>query len=78
VVVPQPADRKIDFDVLDLSVLNAGSDGWQIDAGVTSGADPASWDDISVDDQGRVDFCADSSGEGAGATGPAICHTDKK
>jgi hypothetical protein len=44
---------------------------------VTSGADPSEWDPISIDEDGRVDSCADANGAGAGATGPAICHTEK-
>jgi hypothetical protein len=76
-MVPKPAESKVDFNVLDLSALTAGDDGWQLDTGVTSGADSASWEEISVDDQG-ADGCADGSGEGAGANGSAICHSEKK
>ncbi|MFL6778633.1 MAG: hypothetical protein ACJ8E8_06295, partial [Sphingomicrobium sp.] len=48
-----------------------------IEAGVTSGADPSEWDPIAIDDEGRVDSCADANGAEAGAKGPAICHTEK-
>jgi hypothetical protein len=55
--------------------LDLGED-TQIDAGVTSGADPSEWDPIDID-EGRVDSCVDANGAGAG-TGPAICHTEKQ
>jgi len=57
--------------VIDLAL----EDDAQIDAGVTSGADPSEWDPIDV--EGRVDSC-DANGGGAGADAPAICHTEKK
>ena len=47
----------------------------QIDAGVTSGADPSEWDPVDI--EGHVDSC-DANGGGAGANAPAICHTEKK
>ena len=68
---PQAEEKKHEEDVIDLAL----EDDTQIDAGVTSGADPSEWDTIDV--EGRVDSC-DANGGGAGADAPAICHTEKK
>ena len=60
--------------MFDFSQLNAGDDGFQIDTGVTSGADSTSWDEISID--GRVDSCDDAaaSGQSADHPGAAVCR----
>ncbi|HVI04800.1 MAG TPA: hypothetical protein VM711_01740, partial [Sphingomicrobium sp.] len=46
----------------------------QIDAGVTSGADPSSWDTIEVESPNKG--CASEGGKSQGAKGsaPAICQ----
>jgi hypothetical protein len=67
------------FQVLDLSQLTPLDDSWQIDTGVTSGADATSWDEISVDNEGRVDTCADD-GKAHRADKPAaaVCQSQKQ
>ena len=45
------------MDVFDFSQLNADDSDFQVDTGVTSGADSSEWDEISIDDEGRVDTC---------------------
>jgi hypothetical protein len=75
-IVTAPDRPRPPVEVFDFSLLNADDNPFEIDTGVTSGADSASWDDNSVDDEGRVDSC-DANGAGAGAGGAAICHTEK-
>jgi len=59
-------------------LLGGGEDSWQIDTGVTSGADSTLWDEISVD-EGRVDSCPDSAkGKSADATAPAVCKDSQR
>jgi hypothetical protein len=63
-------------DVVDLSLLGASDDSFQIDTGVTSGADPSEWDPINID-EGHVDTCqndtaASKSGDKAAA---AVCES---
>jgi hypothetical protein len=75
-----PPDKKDgDDQLLDLSQLDLGNDLTQIDTGVTSGADQTSWDEISVDRDGRVDTCPDSDGKAQSAEkgGAAVCHDTK-
>jgi hypothetical protein len=57
--------------VLDLSGLEL--DAGNVDAGVTSGADPSSWDPIDVDQAGRVDTCVDEGGK-SGDKSAAVCQ----
>ena len=64
------------MDVVDFSQLGAGDDSFQIDTGVTSGADPSEWDPINID-EGHVDTCkkdtaASKSGDKAAA---AVCES---
>jgi hypothetical protein len=61
--------------VFDFSQLNAGDGDFQIDSGVTSGADSTSWEEISVDRDGRVDTCDDSGGGSEKAA--AVCKEAK-
>jgi hypothetical protein len=42
---------------------------------VTSGADPTSWDEISVDRDGRVDTCINDGTRPADKPNPAVCVT---
>jgi hypothetical protein len=75
VQVPPPADPpSIHIDVLDLSALALADDGWQIDTGVTSGADSSEWDSIDVDSAGRVDTCDNSDGKQAAA----VCKSSQR
>jgi hypothetical protein len=64
-----PELHEEDVNVLDLSQFDAGDAFIQVDAGVTSGSDSASWDEIVVDRE-RVDTC-DSDPCPAG--GAAVC-----
>ena len=70
--LPPPDDKKDgDVEVIDFSQLEGGADLTQIDTGVTSGADPTSWDPIDIEDRGRVDTCygegsASASNKGSG------------
>ena len=73
-IVTAPDRASPPVEVFDFSFLNAAGDGFQIDTGVTSGADATLWDEILV--EGRVDAC-DANGAGADASAAAICHTEK-
>ena len=44
-------------EVFDFTQLTADDADFQVDTGVTSGADSSEWDQISIDDEGRVDSC---------------------
>jgi hypothetical protein len=73
-----PERERPPVEVFDFSALNAGDDAFQIDTGVTSGADSSSWDEISID-EGRVDTCADSAkGQAADKSTPAVCKSSTK
>ena len=73
-LITAPAREQHVGEVFDFSLLNAGDGDLQIDSGVTSGADSTSWDEISVDRDGRVDTCADAAATKAGDKGaPAVC-----
>jgi hypothetical protein len=41
--------KKQDEETVDLSLLGTSDDVSEIDAGVTSGADPSEWDPINID-----------------------------
>ena len=56
IVTPADPQRPV-IDVFDFSQLNAEDSDFQVDTGVTSGADSSEWDEISIDDEGRVDTC---------------------
>jgi hypothetical protein len=76
--VTAPDRAKPPVEVFDFSQLNAGDAVFQIDTGVTSGADSSSWDEISID-EGRVDTCPDSaSGKAADKSAPAVCKSSSK
>ena len=83
-LITAPARDEGNGEVFDFSQLNAGDEDFQIDSGVTSGADSTSWEEISVDRDGRVDTCADADATKAGDKGaPAVCKdagaaTDRK
>jgi hypothetical protein len=65
-----------EFDVvLDLSGLEL--DNSTFDAGVTSGADPSTWDPIDIDQEGRVDSCVDEGGKG-GDKSAAVCQAQEQ
>ena len=60
--------------MLDFSQLASTDDGtFEIDTGVTSGADPSEWDPIDIDAEGRVDSC-DSDGKQAAA----VCRSSQQ
>jgi hypothetical protein len=69
-------DKDEDGDLIDLSELGSSDQYITVESGVTSGADPSSWEEIVVDSDRNG--CADANGTGAGANGPAICHTEEK
>jgi hypothetical protein len=74
-----PSRTGNDGDVLDLSQLNPGDGFAEIETGVTSGADSNTWDEISVDRDGRVDSCDDnaSNGQSVDHPGAAVCHSSQ-
>ena len=58
---------------LDLSLLGADDD-FQIDTGVTSGADSSEWDPIDVDEDDGEKKCAGAGSQSASSQGsPAAC-----
>ena len=63
--------------MLDFSQLAATDDGtFEIDTGVTSGADPSEWDPIDIDAEGRVDTCVSQDAKKAGdKSAPAVCQS---
>jgi hypothetical protein len=68
---PQPQDEKDnDKDLLELAL-----DGdFEIDTGVTSGADPTEWDPINIEEKRPVDSCAgEGSQSSSGQGSPAAC-----
>jgi hypothetical protein len=67
-IVSAPARQQANAEVFDFSQLNAGDDGFEIDTGVTSGADTTSWEEISV---AGADSC-----EGAAANGASSVCSD--
>jgi len=74
-----PPKKKSDEDVIDLSLLDAGTDFTQIDTGVTSGADPTSWDPIDVDEKGKVDTCyGEGSGQASSEGSAPACGNKQK
>ena len=77
VQVPPPADPlSIHINVLDLSALSPGDDGWQIDTGVTSGADSSEWDSIDFDSAARVDTCVSEDAKKSGdKNAPPVCQS---
>ena len=67
-----PQDEKKDENILDLALDSA----FEIDAGVTSGADSSEWDST---DEGRVDTCPDSAkGQATDNSAPAVCKSSSK
>jgi hypothetical protein len=52
--------------------LDAGDAFIQVDGGVTSGSDAASWDEIVVD-RDRVDTCDSDPGAGSDQASAAVC-----
>ena len=66
---PNPPRDREQIDVFNFSMLDAGDAFIQVDAGVTSGADPTSWDEIIID-RDRVDTCDSDPGAAGGA---AVC-----
>jgi hypothetical protein len=63
-----PQDQKKDENILDLALDSE----FEIDAGVTSGADSSEWDL----EEGRVDTCPDSAkGQAADSSAPAVCKS---
>jgi hypothetical protein len=65
-------------ELFDFSQLGSnGVDGWEIDAGVTSGSDTSEWEPIAVDSEGRVDTCAndDNAKKSKDPTAPAVCES---
>ena len=70
--VPAPEREKADVQFLDLSLLSADDD-FQIDTGVTSGADSSDWDPINVDGD-EEKKCAGAGSAAASKEGsPAAC-----
>jgi hypothetical protein len=73
---PGPDDQKDkDKDLLELA-----SDGdFEIDTGVTSGADPTEWDPINIDERRPTETCAGEGSQAASAEGsPGACGTRPK
>ena len=71
--VSAPEPEKADVQFLDLSLLSSDED-FQIDTGVTSGADSSDWDPINVDEDGSEKKCAGAGSQGASTSGsPAAC-----
>ena len=56
-IISPPERQRPLVEVFDFSQLNAEDSDFQVDTGVTSGADSSEWDEISIDDEGRVDTC---------------------
>jgi hypothetical protein len=78
--VNNPPTRTInDGEILDLSQLNPGDAFAEIETGVTSGADSNTWDEISVDRDGRIETCEDSASNGQSAEHPsaAVCRSSQ-
>ena len=68
-----PEPKRADVQFLDLSLLSADDD-FQIDTGVTSGADSSDWDPINVDEDGSEKKCAGAGSASASSSGsPAAC-----
>ena len=76
--VSAPEPEKGDVQFLDLSLLSTDED-FQIDTGVTSGADSSDWDPISVDEDDTEKNCAGAGSQSASAQGsPAACGVKQK
>ena len=72
---PKPARESPPHVVLvDLSGLEIDNNG--VDIGVTSGADPSSWDPIDVGEDARGSSCVEEGGK-SGGKGAAVCQSQE-
>jgi len=73
---PKPDREKTEDDgLIDLSGLEL--DNSNVDAGVTSGADPSSWDPIDVDKFSADTSCVEQGGK-SGDKGAAVCQAQEQ
>jgi hypothetical protein len=76
--VSAPEHEKADVQFLDLSLLSADED-FQIDTGVTSGADSSDWDPINIDEDKAEEECGGAGSASAATKGsPAACGVKQK
>lgn len=72
---PPPEDQTDEGALIDLSSLEL--DNSNVDAGVTSGADPSSWDPIDVDKFSADTSCVEQGGK-SGEKGAAVCQAQEQ
>jgi len=73
---PKPEREKADDALLiDLSGLELDNN--NVEAGVTSGADPSSWDPIDVDKFTPESSCVEQGGK-SGEKAAAVCQTQEQ
>jgi hypothetical protein len=73
---PKPEREKADDDILiDLSGLELDNN--NVEAGVTSGADPSSWDPIDVDKFSPESSCVEEGGKSGGKSA-AVCQSQEQ